>query len=321
MANKKKLQELLDRISPEKGGSTIVKERSGDLPMTPLVSFAQEIESKFSKVDADSTKLEKKLTKKVDGTVTKLESGLSEMGKKVDTTVEKSDKATKATSKVALEISKNRKADLTQIRKKNKSEMQTLEQNLKQDIEGVVKTVDELPPPTKIPKFPKVEFPKIPNIKPLEKTVSSIAQELKDHKQLTLSRFTHSRGGSQNRQIRNDGTDSLTKFTDINFIGGDNVTITAADDNTNKRVDITFAGAGGGGSVVEDVSSQCDGSNRVFTVASVYSSGTVDVSGTDFPGIFRPIVDFTETSSSVITLSSDFPAPRSIATLIIKYGV
>ena len=55
-----------------------------------------------------------------------------------------------------------------------------------------------------------------------------------------LSHLANVRGGNANRQIRVGGTEVSTKYTDINLIGGDNVTITTADDNTNKRVDITL---------------------------------------------------------------------------------
>lgn len=57
-----------------------------------------------------------------------------------------------------------------------------------------------------------------------------------------------SRGGSMNRQIRVAGIDVLTRYTDINLIGS----ITAINNDTTKRVDLTFAGGGGAVTSVSD---------------------------------------------------------------------
>lgn len=62
-------------------------------------------------------------------------------------------------------------------------------------------------------------------------------------------------GGSMNRQITVGNVDPLTKYTDINFKAGSNVTITSANNNTTKRVDITIASSGGGGGSTRSISS------------------------------------------------------------------
>lgn len=66
----------------------------------------------------------------------------------------------------------------------------------------------------------------------INKTVKELRDDLE---------FLHKGGGSMNRQIKVNGVDYLTKYTDINLIGG----ITAVDNNTLKRVDITFSSSGG----------------------------------------------------------------------------
>lgn len=68
-------------------------------------------------------------------------------------------------------------------------------------------------------------------------------------------------GGSMNRQIKVNGTDYLTKYTDINLVGS----ITAASDDANKRVNITFAGGGGGSIGVP--TGTVNGVNTTFTAA------------------------------------------------------
>jgi hypothetical protein len=80
-------------------------------------------------------------------------------------------------------------------------------------------------------------------------------------------------GGSMNRQIFIGGADPLTKYTDINLKAGSNVTITYANNNTTKKVDITIASSGGGSSVA----------GTVRSIASTSVSSTVGaVAGTDY---------------------------------------
>lgn len=49
-------------------------------------------------------------------------------------------------------------------------------------------------------------------------------------------------GGSMNRQMLIDGANPLTKYTDINYVSGNNITITAASDDSKRRTNITIAG-------------------------------------------------------------------------------
>ena len=80
-------------------------------------------------------------------------------------------------------------------------------------------------------------------------------------------------GGSMNRQIFIGGADPLTKYTDINLKAGSNVTITYANNNTTKKVDITIASTGGGSSVA----------GTIRSIASTAVSSTVgEVAGTDY---------------------------------------
>lgn len=75
----------------------------------------------------------------------------------------------------------------------------------------------------------------------LEKLVKELRLEL-------INKINNKGGGSINRQILIGGVDPLTKYTDINFKAGTNVTISYQNNNTTKKVDITFSATGGGGS-------------------------------------------------------------------------
>lgn len=60
-----------------------------------------------------------------------------------------------------------------------------------------------------------------------------------------LSRLSSLGGGAPNRQIKINSSVMSTKYTDVNFKGS----ITKADNNTTKEVDITFSGSGSGPSL------------------------------------------------------------------------
>lgn len=82
---------------------------------------------------------------------------------------------------------------------------------------------------------------------------------------------------------------------------------------------------GGGGKKIkgrqvrDDLSSQCDGSNKTFTLTKAFVSGTVQLFSTQFPIIYRPITDFTENTNGTITLTTEVGAPASGQTLVALY--
>lgn len=84
----------------------------------------------------------------------------------------------------------------------------------------------------------------------LKKQISDIEDALKKIRidlinKLSNIHGTHG-GGNMNRQIRVEGVDVLTKYTDINLVGISSSIITTVD-NTNKRINIRFPSSGGGG--------------------------------------------------------------------------
>lgn len=108
-------------------------------------------------------------------------------------------------------------------------------------------------------------------------------------------------GGSMNRQIRVGGVDYLTKYTDINLIAGTNVSIAVADDNTNKRVGLTFSASGGAGVSYETPVGDVNDTNMTFTVSNtpVY----INVNGLIYregEGIFTSYVAGTITLSTPV---------------------
>lgn len=91
-----------------------------------------------------------------------------------------------------------------------------------------------------------------------------------------------------------------------------------------KNLPLSFMVGGGGKRVKgrqvrDDLSSQCDGARKTFTLTKPFVSGTVQLWGTQFPIVYRPVVDFTENSNGTITLTSEVGAPASGQTLVALY--
>lgn len=66
-----------------------------------------------------------------------------------------------------------------------------------------------------------------------------------------------------------------------------------------------------------DLSAQADGVNKVFTVPT--NTSFILLTGTDAPFTYRPIVDYTGTGTTTLTLDALVNAPSSGSTLILTY--
>lgn len=90
-------------------------------------------------------------------------------------------------------------------------------------------------------------------------------------------------GGSMNRKISVNGVVISTRYTDINFKAGANVTFTKADNNITHQVDFTIASTGGGGGATWTAGSfTVDGVTTVFTLplaATSYASVFLHING------------------------------------------
>ena len=101
----------------------------------------------------------------------------------------------------------------------------------------------------------------------VKKVVKEIEEKIDDLRRNVLTRLSSIGGGSMNRQIRIGGIDYLTRYTDINLKAGSNMSITVANDDVKKSVDITFT-ASGGGVNIETPTGDIDDSNLTFTVVN-----------------------------------------------------
>ncbi len=94
-------------------------------------------------------------------------------------------------------------------------------------------------------------------------------------------------------------------------------------DGINYRFEELMHGGGGsgGGSITYsyDLSSQCNGVNKVFTVPS--NTNFVLLTGTDAPIVYKLGTDYTGSGTVTLTLTSQVNAPSTGATLILTYIV
>lgn len=113
--------------------------------------------------------------------------------------------------------------------------------------------------------LPKIygELRNLPNLSPsieessalartAQKTADEISSALKDLETKLSNRINNIQHGSgnANRNIAINGNSStLSKYTDINFIQGSNLSIVYANNNTTKQTDITISATGGSSSV------------------------------------------------------------------------
>ena len=90
----------------------------------------------------------------------------------------------------------------------------------------------------------------------------------------------------------------------------------------NLSIPVMFGGGGKrvvGRQVRDDLSSQCNGSLKTFVLTKKFTPGTVQLFSTQFPIVYRPVIDFTEDSAGTLTLTSEVGAPDSGQTLVALY--
>lgn len=157
----------------------------------------------------------------------------------------------------------------------------------------------------------------------LDNKTELINKEIDSLKKDLISRFSdamsHKGGGSMNRQIRIDGTNYLTRYTDINLKAGSGMTLAAANDDVNKRVNITFTSTGGGGSGVSvaNLSAQLDSENPgIYTVPA--NTAFVALFGSNSPFTYAP-TQYSGSGTTTLTLDTTKVNAPAIGNLILLY--
>lgn len=165
-------------------------------------------------------------------------------------------------------------ASLSSSQKKINDDMASLRQEV---IEKISKASGD---------FEKKIIPFAGTIDKHKKTTSELIEEIRGEVRLVYSRMG---GGTKPLAHFIAGVPISSRYSDLNFVQGSNVTITAVDDTTNQRVNIVVnsTGGGGGGSLTEeDAVGTVDGVNTAFTVQNlpifIVSGGQAMINGDGF---------------------------------------
>lgn len=158
----------------------------------------------------------------------------------------------------------------------------------------------------------------------LQEAVRQIKESMSQEMGATISRLVQQTVSQIKVKDGRDGRDAKPGRDGTDGKDGKDATINKEDiiaEITKKipPVSVSSRRGGGGGSTVrtDDLSSQADGSNKTFN--TTYKIGTALIlSGTQFPVILRPTVDYTVGSTS-ITLTAAVGAPESGQSLIFVY--
>ncbi len=137
------------------------------------------------------------------------------------------------------------------------------------------------------------------------------------HKRYDIEELLHGGGNGKGLDILVNGADKGI-LEDLNFVAGANMTITYS--TPGGVPTITFNASGGGPTTtalaVSDLSSQANGTNKVFNIPA--NSAVLEVIGSDAPFIYRQNVDYT-VSGTTLTFDPSVPAPSAGSTLLEEY--
>ena len=150
-----------------------------------------------------------------------------------------------------------------------RSELLKLEREFQVSIDKIQERISSLPKPEKI-ELPKIE--KV-DLSPLEKKIVQLREEaegaIEKLRKDTLTLLSSRGGGNANRQILNNGSVLGTNFIDLNLIPAGGLTISAANNATTKRTDVTLTAIVSSG--VLTATGTIDDTNTTFTFVSLPS--------------------------------------------------
>lgn len=180
------------------------------------------------------------------------------------------------------------KANLSSLNNLRKDGLKTVSQsieNLSQGFTGSLKTISQ-----KIEaRLSLLENPTKDELTPIKK---ELREEIEELRRITLEGLSHV-GGSPNQRIRVGGTVMSDRYADINLVAGTGISLSTADDATDKDVDITITATGDQSVTLADVST-----NSTTTPNSRYTmTSTIPVEFRSSDG--NPILYVDETNERV----------------------
>lgn len=133
--------------------------------------------------------------------------------------------------------------------------------------------------------------------------VQDVVKELQP---LILSRLPH--GGNMNRKETFAGVDRLTRYTDINWKPGTNVTFTIANNDQTKMVDVTISATGGGGGgltrSIQSISASQPADSAAATDYVYLCSGTITLTMPDATAGNTNLYTIKNVGTGVVTIAT-----------------
>lgn len=145
---------------------------------------------------------------------------------------------------------------------------------------------------------------KIPDVKKnIAKEMATVKKEVKKEIEDGLPTW---KPAAQSIEVKQNGVPIAGKLESINLIGSGSAIQTDSWGNITINTSVPFS---------VNLSSQCDGSNKIFTLPE-FTSVLLLTIGNSFPGVYNPLADFTILSNTQIEMSSEVSAPQAGQTLI-----
>ena len=256
--NKNKLRKLLETLSPfdnniESTFASLDKEIadvSAKLKETITAKTLEETNEQFRKLK-NTLKLEPIIS-----AFEELKKSLTERDKKLLTYLQERLTSLSATFKDAQSMT-------TEEIKEKGEEITALRQAIEEVSSRKIAMPDFTPQIIESEKRLRTLISELPNetknVREAQKRIKDLADALEELRKDTLKRMESIGGGNMNRQIRVDGSVMSTLYTDVNFQTSSSISFTAANDTTNRRVNVVASllvsgGAGPGGGITRTVS-------------------------------------------------------------------
>ncbi len=257
--NKSKLQKILKAISPnkvdfsaiDKEVATLKKKLEETVNIATVDDVKSELNKFKNKIDlspliSEIDKIGETFTSKSKELQTQIDEKTKELETMQNSAKSMDEQCQKDMAKMEMEIKdlRNKMSEMEVFHEADMkettddiAEAKAIENKLNDAVSGLLKDID-----TRSTK------------KDTEKTIKDFQDKIDELRRDLLTRIGSIHGGGNaNRQMFIGGADPLTRYTDMNLKAGTNTTITYADNNTTKQVDVTFTATGGsGGHTIQD---------------------------------------------------------------------
>lgn len=152
------------------------------------------------------------------------------------------------------------------------------------------------------------ETPTITEVTKIVKEVDfdQLLEDLKPQILLWIMSKMNIGGGQANRNEQINSINVLRPFTDINWITGTGITMTAVPNQTTKYTDITVSSSGGSSGYQQPSSGVVDGSNQTFVWATAPNVIVVDQGRPMQKVSSDGTVNWTGTTTTTLTIAPNF---------------